>query len=396
MGLRLRRRGVVRRLPAPLLVFILTFALTVALILAFTRGLTFAYTAATLSGQPTPHPPTFADLQPSSVALLSAEEGWVVGGLGVNVPPAQLLHLQAGHWSRVSLDDSADGLQKVVMRAPDDGWAVGGNEVFHYDGTSWRLAFTAPRTTNNSLDLQDVAFSSPTEGWAVGLDGVLRYHQGVWADVTSDLPPDPAAATLPQGLLPPPYPSLRALALVSAADVWAVGTAGVLWHYDGRTWRLIPHPRLAPGLANLQVALYAVALASPSEGWAVGGGDPRTGSCPGAAPGVVERFAGGQWTIATRLSGQPTLRALALVSPSEAWAAGALVYRQAGQGEAPNSNCIATSYVAHEVDGQWTPVPVPDVGTINGLAFDAPDDGWAAADEGLLHYHAGTWTAVLK
>jgi hypothetical protein len=38
---------------------------------------------------------------------------------------------------------------------------------------------------------------------------------------------------------------------------------------------------------------------------------------------------------------------------------------------------------------------VPNVGIINGLAFDSPDDGWAAADGGLLHYHAGTWTAVL-
>src|SRR5260370_6509505 len=223
-----RQAGGVRRLATPLLAFAFTLALTVALILALTHGLTFAYTVATLSGQPTPHPPTFADLQPSSVALLSVEEGGVVGSAGASVPAAQLLHLQAGRWSRVPLDDSADGLQKVVMRAPDDGWAVGGNEVFHYDGTGWRLAFSAPRTTNQSLDLQDVAFSSPTEGWAVGLDGVLRYHQGKWADVTGDLPPDPAAATIPPDELPP-YPSLRALALVSDTYGGTVGTAQVLW-----------------------------------------------------------------------------------------------------------------------------------------------------------------------
>ncbi len=67
-----------------------------------------------------------------------------------------------------------------------------------------------------------------------------------------------------------------------------------------------------------------------------------------------------------------------------------------GGGGAGTYVCIATSYVAHEVDGQWSLVRVPDVGTINGLASDAPDDGWAAADKGLLHYHAGTWIAVLK
>jgi hypothetical protein len=120
----------------------------------------------------------------------------------------------------------------------------------------------------------------------------------------------------------------------------------------------------------------------------------------------VEQLKAGKWTLALSLpgeldgiagagAGQPTLRAVSMVSPTAGWVAGALVHRSSEGGEAPGSFCTATSYMMHLSEGVWTAVPVPNVGTINGLAFDSPDDGWAAADGGLLHYHDGLWTAVL-
>jgi hypothetical protein len=356
---------------------------------------------------PASTPATFADLGPTSVALLSAQDGWGVTA-GASVPPAYELHLQQGVWTRVPLDDTAEGLSKVVFLSPTDGWAVGA-QVYHYDGIRWTRAAVsaAPQPQPQELALTDVAFRSPSEGWAVGVGRLLHYHSGQWTDVSASLP-----------LVPPPTleasytaPGLHGLALVSPTEGWAVGNLGVIVRFDGTTWRLAPAPALRTPYQD--EALFAVALAAPGEGWAVGGWAGEGWAVGGTRgvwlpyclrePGVIERLTGGTWTLAFSLpgeldgpAGQPTLLTLALQSATEGWAAGALLHQKIEGSEAAGDVCTASSYMLHLSGGQWTAVPVPDVGPINGLAFDSPDDGWAAADGGLLHYHAGTWTAVRR
>jgi hypothetical protein len=343
---------------------------------------------------------TFANIDPVSVALLSADDGWAVGR-GTGAPPTQMLHLQQGHWTRVPLDDSSNSLRKVVLLSPTDGWAVG-DHFYHYDGTRWARASSAQLGGQDNLTAYDMAFLSPAEGWAlggtVGGTGLLHYHNGQWTDVTASLPqaPTPTPSTSFRG------PGLFALAFASATAGWAVGYRGVIWRFNGSGWRTAPSPTTY-FQEFPDAALWAVALTAPGEGWAVGGSVASPLTCPGET-GVIERLSGGTWTLFSSLQGSlnidgqggwSALRALAMVSPTEGWAAGTLMHKQLGGGEARGYFCTVTSYMLHLSGGVWTAVPVPNVGIINGLAFDSPDDGWAAADGGLLHYHAGIWTAVL-
>jgi hypothetical protein len=144
------------------------------------------------------------------------------------------------------------------------------------------------------------------------------------------------------------------------------------------------------GYARIEVECAPAECRARVEGWGVsmGGAIHTTLTC-GRVSGVVEQLKAGKWTLEFSLpgqldgsAGQPTLRAVAMVSPTAGWAAGALAHRSRGGDEAPGSFCTATSYTMHVSEGGWTVVPVPNVGTINGLAFDSPDDGWAAADGG--------------
>jgi hypothetical protein len=170
---------------------------------------------------PTPTSVTFADLFPFSVALLSADDGWVVGR-GTSTPPAQMLHLQQGHWTRVPLDVSSESFSKVVLLSPTDGWAVG-EHFYHFDGTRWTRASSAQLGGHDDLIAIDVAFLSHLEGWATGSigsrTGLLHYHNGQWTDVTASLPqfPPPFPGTAYNG------PGLLALAFASATEAWAVG-----------------------------------------------------------------------------------------------------------------------------------------------------------------------------
>lgn len=347
---------------------------------------------------PPPDTFTFADIRPSSVSMLTPQEGWAVGLSATSQYRTYALHYLHGTWTRVRITPNA-AFSQVVMLSPTDGWAVGGAGIDHYDGVQWVQVLTDPGNDGHGyslFELQSLAMVSPTEGWAVGENGLLQYTGGQWVNVTASLPPRPA-------ILAPnaPYPGLYSVFMLSATEGWAVGDGGAIWHYDGRSWRPTASPDLTPYVPDLaDFALYAVWMISPTEGWAVGGARSVVGT-----PAVIEHFANGKWTVVDNLKrtvhGTPSLRSLVMVSPTEGWAAGAQIQVEYpssnGSGDtAPGPKDTYTSYLLHYLDGQWTEVAVPNVKTVNGLAMDAPNDGWAAADGGLLHDHNGAWSAVLK
>ncbi len=73
---------------------------------------------------------------------------------------------------------------------------------------------------------------SPGEGWAVGdaFDShqsvILHDTAGVWQQVAS-----------------PTTQPMQSVVGVSASDVWAVGLAGTILHYNGAGWRIVNGPR---------------------------------------------------------------------------------------------------------------------------------------------------------
>lgn len=223
-----------------------------------------------------------------------ASDLWVAGGSGV----AQ--HFDGTSWT--STPTTATDLVYVLWGAsPDDVWLVGrGCTAVHWTGAAW--APTAVTGCTNAV-FNNVNGASATDVWAVGSSGQInRWNGSAWADASFgndtywdtwiDSPTDvyivgtrgtivhwngtytnePGApnqtVTSVTGvggahwavgfagliLYKPPggawtvqasptttenYYDVLALA---ANDVWAVGSAGTIVHYDGASWSVVPSP----------------------------------------------------------------------------------------------------------------------------------------------------------
>lgn len=203
--------------------------------------------------------PTTASLL--SVSMVSANEGWAVGGGGT------ILHYSNGSW-QIAPSPTSRILRSVAMVSASEGWAVGDfGTIVHYAAGTWQAV--ASPTTNGLLSVYMV---SANDGWAVGGGGViLRYTGGSWQTVAS-----------------PTGSELRSVAMVSPGEGWAVGdfrtaftSYATILRYAGGLWQTVAPPTLYPPLVS-------VAIVSPDDGWAVGLGILRyaCGSWQGqAVPG---------------------------------------------------------------------------------------------------------------
>ena len=223
------------------------------------------------------------------IVMVSPDEGWAVGFITPN--RSLILHYDHGNWSTESVHPIGQ-LVDIAMVSPSEGWAVGGTPgngnvlLLHYSAGAWSQV-----VSQTAGLLQSVAMVSASEGWAAGNGGttLLHYADGGWTDVS-----------VPPSALP------RAIAMVSASEGWAVGESGTILHYTGGVWSKIASPTNA--------SLEAIAMVSPTEGWAVG--DPIT-----SRVGVILHYSGGAWAQVPSPTSQP-LSSITMVSASEGWAVG--------------------------------------------------------------------------
>jgi hypothetical protein len=147
----------------------------------------------------------------SSVAMVSASEGWAVGDSGT------ILHYTGGSWQSVE-NPTSSTLTSVSMVSANEGWAVGPfDTILHYKEGSWQ---TVVDGEDSNVDLTSVSMVSASEGWAVGYGGIiLHYTGGAWQSVASPVGND-----------------LNSVVMVSATKGWTVGSNEIL-HY---TWHLPP------------------------------------------------------------------------------------------------------------------------------------------------------------
>jgi hypothetical protein len=96
---------------------------------------------------------------------------------------------------------------------------------------------------------------------------------------------------------------------------------------------------------------------------------------------------GGAVTPPPALGSQTELRAIAMVSPSEGWAIG---WSDASLSD-PNG---AQVLVLHDQNGVWSPVHVPIHGQLDSISMVSATDGWAGGTAGLLHYNGKTWKQI--
>jgi photosystem II stability/assembly factor-like uncharacterized protein len=235
-------------------------------------------------------------------------------------------------------------LRALSTLAPNNIWAVGGTQnngrIIQYDGQDWNVV------AESDPILFGIAMISGTDGWAVGQGGtILRYQDGLWLLQES-----------------PTTRDLRALSVVAANDIWAVGGTpgnGRILHFDGRTWDVV---------LKVEPILFGIAMTSANEGWAVGQG------------GTVLRFRNGEW----RVMENPTSRdlfAVAAVSPDNVFAVG------------------ENGRIVHYDGTAWTAQDSPTTRDLRGVSVVAPNNIWAVggtAENGrVLRFNGTQWDFIV-
>lgn len=285
--------------------------------------------------------------------------------------------------------------------------------------TTTQQTFAVP--AGASLFMTGVSMVSSDEGWAIAHytpptngDGtptgnakptavLFHFHNGAWTRVNM-----PVSAS--------EQPTLNAISMDSPTDGWAVGSivangqlGALLLHYDGHAWRQVSNP--------IQAGLGAVRMLSPTDGWALSGFGNAA---------AIYHYDGASWTPrplpAVSVAGQRDtlqLYRLSIISPDDAWAAGAALPPTNAGGSANASTASPAGVILHYTGGSWRIQQIIPGAMLTGIAMDAPADGWAVgADVSqqsqqstptdgsspntsspsqpmlLFHYTAGRWVNV--
>jgi hypothetical protein len=191
----------------------------------------------------------------ASVTMLSATDGWAVGGYGT------ILRWNGSTWVQVS-SPTTKSLFSVVMLSATDGWAVGGlftvgSTILHWNGNAW-IEVNSPATNT----LWSVSVVSAADAWAVGDGGtILRWNGNVWSQMNSPVPN-----------------SLHSVAMVSATNGWIVAPGGTILYWNGSAW----------SQANKSTSSHLLSVTmTATDGWAVGSWGTilhYTGGCTSAPP----------------------------------------------------------------------------------------------------------------
>ncbi len=319
----------------------------------------------------------------------------------------------ASPWSVVhspNVGQFANAFGGISALSPTEAWAVGTRQVNdpgpdfrtlaeHWDGASWSVASTPNGGTLDRLNA--VAEIATNDVWAVGVhynQSALAYQTLVehfdgtkWSILTS-----PNGGTR--------YDELRALAVVSPTDIWAVGmtqTSGstirnltMIQHFDGTSWTIMPSPN-RPN--ETDAWLLGVTAVSASDVWAVG--FDHTGT-------LVEHFDGASWSIVSSpnpVSGTNVFNGVTAISSNDVWAVGESIV----PGDASRT-------LAEHWDGtSWTAVATPNQGPLNNEFFAvtalSSTDVWAVGyrakplpEGGFVnrtvtqHWDGASWSVVIS
>ncbi|MCB9558195.1 MAG: hypothetical protein H6707_18915 [Deltaproteobacteria bacterium] len=304
----------------------------------------------------------------------------------------------------------------ISASAIDDVWAVArGGRVARYDGSQW-----IPVDVATTADLTDVWVESSSRSWIVGKTGnsglVVRVDRGsggptsysapyalnavhgvagqaTWAvgnygtifRLRNSGPPDLAKT--------PTIQNLRAVFVLNAKEAWAVGTAGMILHYDGVAWLSVA--------SGVSVTLTGVWAASSNDVWAVG------------ENGTILHFDGSKWLPLTFSPTQQTIADVYGVSAKQVYivadpgAGDHSVYRFDGTQFAPIANGDPARLSFHTLwansselwtagyraggpsirrlrGGTWQDISVGPVDDLRAVAAISPDRAIAVGDKGLV------------
>ncbi len=268
------------------------------------------------------------------------------------------LDITTTNWTNLYPD-----LLDVSAVSGSEAWAVGEyGHLAHYTNTTWT---TLDSITMRNVYLYDIDMVSPSSGWVMGSDNytdqskAFQYDGASWAERSNGLSYDA---------------NLRRISAVSADDVWGIKSYyysynGPLLHWNGTGWMNV---NITP-VITYQVSLQDIAMASPTDGWAVGY------AYPGASRvGIILRYNGTDWT---QFSSVPTntneLNSVWSGVPGEVWASG---YDTTDQ-----------SWIYHYSGGSWTSYAVPANTYVYRIFMLNNTEGWATTSSSLLHFNGTSW-----
>lgn len=319
----------------------------------------------------------------------------LMAGLTLAVPGAALATSGCPAWdgTQPAVPGPADGseLQGVTVAGACDVWMAGyrmtdqhGDTVTlteHWTGGSW-TAVPSP-SPGISAALKGVSAVSPDDVWAVG-------YSADSTDSGSALALHWDGTSWTQNPVPASVYNLRAVAAVSANDVWAASDgSSLLMRYDGTNWNpsLIPAltPAPGPGITAAPV-INGLDAVSADDVWAVG-------YMPSQKLPLVLHWDGTAWTQqSVPGAGNTELKAVSATGPDDAWAVGATV-----------SSSVNSTVILHWDGTSWTQrlSPSPGSGTteLRGVTALSPTSALAVGDSGsgtplALRWDGHNWTQI--
>jgi hypothetical protein len=376
-----------------------------------------------------PNPGSSRELK--DVVALATDDVWAVGRYrDPNDNHTLTIHWDGVQWSVVPSPTPQNQhvyLEGVAGLSSNDVWAVGYftpylayTLILHWDGSAWT---TVPSPSPGSIrsELYDVAALSPHDIWAVGhidigaYEGLIERYYDPCATPTV-MPPTPVPSRTPTPT-PTATPAcvgwnivaspnigtltndLLGVSVVSAEDIWAVGTyrepnryRTLITHWDGVQWSVAP----SPNQGELDNVLYAVEAIGPHDIWAVG----EYSSGTGTSRTLIVHWDGGQWSIAASPNGgtqQNAIYGVSGTSPNDVWAVGE--YGAAGG--------VPGTLALHWDGAQWIVVPTPSPGTsysvLQGVVAMPGSQAWAVGRYGpgggvsftlTLRWNGTAWSQV--
>jgi len=117
-----------------------------------------------------------------SIVFTSPNEGWVIGvnaGSG-EIPSVSRIYyfcpISTGTGPYIKEYGAyVTSLESLSFSNPYDGWAVGSNSSYHWDGNKWD---DIPLPDDSYIYLNDVFAISPDDVWAVGENGTILHFTG--------------------------------------------------------------------------------------------------------------------------------------------------------------------------------------------------------------------------
>ena len=189
----------------------------------------------------------------NAIHFYDSSTGWIVGNNGA------MLYKSGEKWLLYPKITNED-LYSVFLTGKESGWAVGSKgTVLKLEGGTWYNITSPTRAT-----LYDISFLDLSHGMAVGANGtILSYEGGIWSRsnyitkgilhaVSYGKDFNLVSGGIECGSVPiykhrinepesfntfdPGYYFIKDIAVQDDGQAWAVGTAGILLHFNGIEW----------------------------------------------------------------------------------------------------------------------------------------------------------------